>query len=164
MTVVTVEAFLCDSVEGVGGKLYALGMGWNMISAAQFPARHSRIGIGIVIHVPYTSTNQMHEFFVHLETEDGVPLTLGEAAPENDPRTVENGYVVRLGGQFNVGRPADLPHGDEQLITFALQLDGIEFPTPGRYAVVVSVDGTETSRLAFRLRQVQQVQVQLPPS
>src|SRR5579871_2172270 len=108
-TTVAVDAFLCDGIEAVGGKLYSLGIGWNSISAPAFPARHPRIGIGVLIHVPYTATNLMHEFLVHIQSEDGEVIPLGEAVPGSDPRTVEGGRVVRLGGQFNVGRPPELP-------------------------------------------------------
>jgi hypothetical protein len=108
---IRVEAFLCDSVAGVGGKLFALGIGWNAIQAARFPTRHPRIGVGLVIHVPYTATNRAHRFTVHLEDEDRHVLPLGDAGPGTDPESVEDGKVVRLTGQFNVGRPPDLPPG-----------------------------------------------------
>jgi hypothetical protein len=152
-----VDAFLCDTVEGVGGKLYALGIGWNTLLVHGFPARHPRLGIGLVIHVPYTATNQQHQFFVHLESEDGVRLPLAEATASVDDELVEDGKVMRLGGQVNVGRPPDLAPGDEQVIALAVQLDGIEFPSAGLYAAVIVMDGSEEERLLFRLRQVQQI-------
>jgi hypothetical protein len=154
-----VDAFLCDSIQGLGAKLYALGIGWNVIDAAQFPARHSRLGVGLVIHIPYTATNQTHEFSVHIENEDGAPLPLAEAGPGTDPRTVEDGHVIRLGGSFNVGRPPELPPGDEQIVPLALQLDQIEFPAPGIYSMVVEIDKNDEARLPFRLRQLQQMQI-----
>lgn len=152
----TVDAFLCDGVEGVGGKLYALGIGWNHIAVAQFPVRLPRLGVGLVFHVPYTATNQPHEFFLSLQHEDGALLPLADAAPGTDEGTVEDGKIVRVGGQLNIGRPAELPPGDEQVAALAVQLDGVEFPNPGRYAIVVTMDGTEDARLNFRLSQMQQ--------
>ena len=162
MSVIRTEAFLCDAIESVNGKLYAIGIGWNMIQAPEFPAQHGRIGIGIVVHVPYTATNQMHEFLVHLESEDGVLIPLADAGPGVDPRTVEDGKVVRVGGQFNVGRPPELPAGDEQVVTMGFQMDGVVFPAPGSYAVVVSIDTSEEARLQFRLRQPSGMQIQMP--
>jgi hypothetical protein len=152
-----VDAFLCDGVEGVGGKLYALGIGWNTLFVAGFPARHPRLGVGLVMHVPYTATNQQHRFFVHLESEDGVPLALADASEGVANELVESGKVVRLGGQVNVGRPPDLAPGDEQVVALAMQIDGVEFATAGLYAAVVTVDGSEEARMPFRLRQIQQV-------
>lgn len=156
---ITAEAFLCDSVEGIGGKLYAIGIGWNTIHAQQIPTRHPRIGIGVIIHVPYTATNEPHAFFVGLENEDGVALPIGDADASTDPRCAEGGKVVRLGGQFNVGRPPELPAGEEQLVTLAFQLDGVVFQSPGRYAVVLTIDDQPMSRLSFSLRSINQVQL-----
>jgi uncharacterized protein affecting Mg2+/Co2+ transport len=157
--VISVDAFLCDAVQGVGGKLYAIGIGWNGIQAMQIPARHSRLGIGLVIRVPYTATNQAHRFSVHIEDEDGESLPLGDAAPGVTDASVKDGKVMRVEGQFNVGRPPTLAPGDEQNVPFAVQLDGLEFPRSGLYAVVVKVDDTEMSRLRFRLSLLQQMQL-----
>src|SRR5438477_533073 len=66
-----VDAFLADSVVVADGKLFAQGAGWNMISVQGLPAQHDRIGIGLIIAVPYTETNKEHAFSLHLETEDG---------------------------------------------------------------------------------------------
>ena len=45
-----VDAFLADSVQAAGGKLHALGIGWQVIQAPSFPVRHDRIGLGLVAH------------------------------------------------------------------------------------------------------------------
>lgn len=156
-TGMTVDAFLCDGVQAVGGKLYALGIGWNLINTAALPAQHSRIGIGMLIHVPYTATNQNHKFVVQINSEDGGVVPLATAAEGSDPRVVENGRVVRLGGEFNVGRPPELTHGDEQIVPLAVHLDMVEFEQPGLYSVMVLVDGSEAARLPFRIRQVPQI-------
>jgi len=52
MSTIELDAFLADSVASVQGKLYALGAGWNRISVALFPARHDRIGIGLLFRLP----------------------------------------------------------------------------------------------------------------
>jgi hypothetical protein len=44
-----IEAFLADSVQASGGKLHALGIGWRVIQAPAIPARHDRIGIGLIV-------------------------------------------------------------------------------------------------------------------
>ena len=157
--VISVDAFLCDAVQGVQGKLYAIGIGWNAIQASQFPVRHSRLGVGLVIRMPYTATNQPHRFSVQIDDEDGAPLALAEAAPGVIDASVEDGKVIRIEGQFNVGRPPTIAPGDEQIVPFAVQLDGVEFPSSGLYAVVVKIDDTEVSRLPFRLSLLQQMQL-----
>jgi len=146
-----VEAFLADSVVVAEGKLYAQGAGWNMINVNALPAQHDRIGIGLIITVPYTETNQEHAFSLHLETEDGEQLPLGDAPPGMD---TPDGRMRRIEGVFNMGRPPTLVAGDEQVIPLAINLNGLPFEAPGRYTFVVEVDGQEVKRLPFRLQPV----------
>ena len=75
------DAFVADSVVAVDGKLYAQGAGWNVITTPQLPVRHARIGLGLIIHVPYTATNTMHRFDVRLDDSDGGRVALGDAPP-----------------------------------------------------------------------------------
>jgi hypothetical protein len=159
VSTIEVDAFLCDSVEGVGQKLYAIGIAWNTILAPQFPARHSRIGVGMIIRVPYTATNQVHTFRVSIVNEDGGKVSLGDAVPGIPEPFLEDDRFVNIESSFNVGRPPDLQPGDEQVVPLAVQLDQIEFPAQGLYAVTVHVDDTEMAHLPFRLKQVQQVMV-----
>src|SRR3989475_6410376 len=139
-----VEAFLADSVVVAEGKLYAQGAGWNMINVNVLPAQHDRIGIGLVITVPYTETNQEHAFSLHLETEDGEQLPLGDAPPGME---TPDGRIRTIEGVFNMGRPPMLVAGDDQLIPLALNLNGLPFTTAGRYTFVIAVDGEEGKRL-----------------
>ena len=150
--VMEVTALLADSVTVADGKLYAHGAGWNSISASSFPAQHDRIGIGLLIHVPYSATNQKHILEVVIKDFDNQPLPIGDVAPSE---TAPDGKLYRLGGQFNVGRPPLLPVGDEQIVPIALNINGMRFDTPGPYSVVVSVDGTEMRRLPFRVQPIQ---------
>jgi hypothetical protein len=149
-----VEALLADSVAAAEGKLYVQGGGWNLITMPVVPAPQSRIGIAIVFRVPYTATNQEHRFEIHLEGEDSTdPLPLGDAPP-NVP-TVD-GKIRKFGGTFNVGRPPDLRHGDEQLLPMALNIDGLVFERVGAYRFVISIDGTPIKALGFRVAQLSQ--------
>ena len=143
-----VEAFLADSVEAVQGKLYVMGAGWNIINVLQLPATHARVGIGIIIGVPYTATNQSHSFEVRLVDEDEHSLPLGDA-PSNV--STEDGKIRKFGGTFNVGRPPTIQAGDEQLVTLAMNIDGLQFERESGYAFVISVDQTDVKRLHFRI-------------
>src|SRR2546423_15175073 len=44
-----IEAFLADAVQASGGKLHALGIVWQVIQTTAFPARHDRVGIGLIV-------------------------------------------------------------------------------------------------------------------
>jgi hypothetical protein len=148
-----VDAFLADSVVSVEGKLYVQGAAWNVLNVTKLPARQSRIGIGIIIHVPYTATNQLHTFEVYLLDADDKELPLGDAPPEADE---PDGKIRRLGAQFNVGRPPTLQPGDEQLVALAVNLDGLEFDRADAFRFVIELDGSREKFLPFRVHHVVQ--------
>lgn len=146
----TIDAMLCDSAVVAEGKLYVQGAGWNMLSTPQFPFVQSRIGLAVVIGVPYTETNREHRLHVRLESEDGAQLPLGP--PVTDPEQPGGAQrATGVGAQFNVGRPAVLQPGDRQNLPFAINLDQLGFETAGAYSFVLTIDGDEVNRLAFRV-------------
>jgi hypothetical protein len=148
-----VDAFLADSVASVEGKLYVQGAAWNILNTTQVPTRHPRIGIGIIIHVPYTATNQLHKFEVYLLDADGQELPLGDA-PEGAEES--DGKIRRWAGQFNVGRPPTLQPGDEQLVPLAVNIDGLVFDRADAYRFVIELDGSREKSLPFRVYHVVQ--------
>lgn len=120
---------LADRAEAINGKLYMMGGAWDAIGlralgdVASFTA-----AVGIV--VPWHATNMEHHVTLRLEDADGKALT-----------------STRVG--FATGRPATLPDGAQQRVTFALPLN-IVFPAPGTYVVVCTVGGQE-KRVAFQV-------------
>ena len=134
-----VDAFLAESVVVAEGKLYAHGAGWNVLQARAFPVRHPRVGVGVLIRVPYTATNVAHRLDVKLIDEDGHVLPLGEEGRES------------LTAEFTLGRPPQLPAGDEQIVPIAINLDNLQFAQAGRFAFVLELDGREASRLSIRV-------------
>jgi hypothetical protein len=151
---VEVDAFLADSVVVADGKLYGQGAGWDTIVSAVFPFRQARVGIGVLLRVPWTSTNKMHEFSVKIVGQDDDPIVLGGAPPGTE---ASDGKVRELRGQFNVGRPPMLHAGDSQVVPIALNLDGLEFAEPKDYSVVISIDGNPVRRMPFRVRPLVQM-------
>lgn len=137
------QAMLCDSAAAVEGKLYVQGGGWNAIAAGSMPFTAPRISMALLISVPYGDTLRRHQLTVGLQDEDGSALPLGP--------TVEGGRAAHLQVGFEVGRPAQLPPGDTQLLPFALNIDGYQFTRPGGYVFVIRVDDDELTRLRFRV-------------
>jgi len=158
---VQIDAFLADSVVTAEGKLFVQGAGWDNINAPGFPYAHDRVGIGMVIRVPYTETNREHRFGISLEDEDGGKLPVADAPPGVDS---PDGKIRQIEGVFNVGRPPTLVAGDDQLIPMALNFNGLPFERPGRYTFVVEIDGTEAKRLPFRVQAVQPFGAMGPPA
>jgi hypothetical protein len=155
--VMEIDAFLADSVVAAENKLYVQGAGWDSIYSAVFPARHPRVGVGILLRIPWTATNEMHTFSIRVEDADGQNLML--AAPPPGVQ-VPGGKIYDIRGQFNIGRPSLLGQGDSQIVPIALNLDGLEFPQPNTFNVVVEVDNKEMRRLPFHVRGM----VQIPQS
>jgi hypothetical protein len=131
---IELDAFLADSVAAVQGKLYALGAGWNRIGVAQFPARHDRVGIGLLFRVPPGATAEARRFELRLIGPDGGELMLG-TGPE--------GPINRIGGEFTAGG------AEEQIVPIALNLNGLSLPTTGTYRVVISIQGEDAKTLGF---------------
>jgi uncharacterized protein DUF6941 len=131
---IELDGFLADSVASVQGKLYALGAGWNRIGVAQFPARHDRVGIGLLFRVPAGAAAEPRRFELRLLGPDERELTLG-TGPE--------GAINRIGGEFTAGG------AEEQIVPIALNLNGLALPATGTYRVVVSVQGADAKTLAF---------------
>jgi hypothetical protein len=153
-TAMQVDAFIADAATTSESKIYALGIGWNGIFAATFPATHAHMSVVLTIHVPYTLTNQQHEVRVHLETEDGGLVVLGQSQASPD---VAPSDVTVIGGDFSVGRPPALPAGDEQVVPVSFDVNGLTFERPGMYTWVVSIDDRPMRRLPMRVSQLNQV-------
>ena len=134
---IELDGFLADSVASVQGKLYALGAGWNRITVALFPARHDRIGIGLLFRVSGGSATEPRRFELRLIGPADEDLALG-SGPE--------GPVNRIGGEFTAG-------GDEeQIVPIALNLNGLALPGPGAYRVVISMQGDDVKALPFTVQ------------
>jgi hypothetical protein len=147
---ISVDAFLADSVAGPGdGKIYILGGGWNVLHTQSLPTRHPRLGIAVLVTVPYLlATNEGHRLELHLEDADRTALPLGDAPPE---AATPDGKLRRLTAEFAVGRPAGVEPGDEQVVAIAVNIDGLVFERAGSYSFVIAVDGQEAKRLRFRV-------------
>lgn len=149
-----VDAFLADSVVSAENKLYVQGAGWDTIYTAAFPFRQPRIGIGVVLRVPWAATNQMHVFAVKIVDSDENPLTIAPAPAGLD---LPDGVIREVRGQFNLGRPPLLGVGDSQVVPIAINLDGLEFVQPNNYSVVISVDGEDKRRLPLHVSMAPQM-------
>ncbi len=134
------RAFLADSVQGVEGKLYVLGAGWNRLAAGGFPARHDRVGIGVIVTLEDGDAGE-HNLELSLLGPDGQPMVLF-----SDPAGVEQ---FALHATFTSQTPND--GFAEVVVPMALNIDGLAFPEAGSYAFSVRVDGDDVERLPFRV-------------
>jgi hypothetical protein len=133
-----IDAFLADSVQAAGGKLHALGIGWQVIQASAFPVRHDRIGLGLVVRTTPDEAGA-HTLSISLLDPNGTPRLFGDE-PSFDANFAS-------------------PDG-EGTATLALNLDGLVFETEGAHTIVLGIDGNEAVRLPFRV----QTRPEQPPS
>lgn len=135
MGTVDVQAFLADAVQASGGKLHALGVGWRVLQTSAFPARHDRIGLGVIVRTAPDEAGN-HRLSIGLTGPAG-PIAFGRQ-PDGSPRaTVDANFAT--------------PPGDGTA-TLALNLDGLVFEHEGDHAFVLAIDAQERSRLSFRVQ------------
>jgi len=127
---------LADSAEVVGNKLYLLGGGWDRLTVnTGFPI-DQRCAIALSVRVPWNETNQKHVFEVEVSGED--------------TQTEQPKSLVKVGGQFEVGRPPGIPQGQEQRIQLAISMN-LRLDSPGTKVIVARIEGQEMRRVHFNV-------------
>ena len=89
---------LCDSVACPEGKLYIQGGGWQILQSDRYPVRIPRIGMAVIVTVPFVRTNERHELSLSFRNGEGRYLSAGGAAGRGEPAQPIDG-----------ARPQDLP-------------------------------------------------------
>ena len=123
---------LADAAQVVGGKLYLLGGGWDVLTATSgFPVQQ-RVTIAAAFTVPWTETNPPRNVEIEIADSDGSSL----------------GTIT---GRIEMGRPPGLPQGSDQRAQLATEI-GLNFPTAGTYVIIARIEGREEKRVAFRVQ------------
>ena len=125
---------LADAAQVVGAKLYLLGGGWDrLIVNRAFPI-DQRLALALSIRVPWNETNRKHSFEVEIISEDKA--------------TEEPKSLMKAGGQFEVGRPAGTPTGQEQRFQLAIDMN-LKIESACIKTVIARIEGEEMQRLNF---------------
>ncbi len=132
MEAVKVEwLMLADEAQVVNNKLYIMGGGWDVLTVnTTFPV-NQHMGVAVSFLVPWSETNRKHNFEVDILHEDGESL-------------------AKMGGQFEVGRPAGIPVGSDQRSQIAAGMN-LTIPGPGVYAIKARIEGEEAGKTWFRV-------------
>ena len=121
-------AFLCDHADASGGKLDAIGIGIDALSAAKLP--HVQPQLFFVAQLRAQMTEEgTHPLKLNLIDADGAS-------------------VVSLSGQANVGRPQ---RGTEATARILLRLGNVSFKTEGDYSFRLVLDNQEAVRIPLRV-------------
>jgi hypothetical protein len=132
------DALLCDAAQAVGGKLYVLGGGLNVISASQPSA------LAFMIAVPWNQSNKKHTLVVELVDSNGKPFPAPSPTGEKP---------LRINAEFEAGRPAGTSPGSELPFALAIALLAIQFKV-GRYEWRFTINGVASDdwKLPFEVK------------
>ena len=125
---------LGDSAQVLGNKLYLLGGGWDRLTVNSGFPRNQHCAVAMAIKVPWNETNHKHTFEIEVVSED---LT-----------TEEPKSMVKMAGQFEVGRPPGIPQGQDQRIQLALEMN-LRIDKAGEIVTVARIEGQEMKRIHF---------------
>ncbi len=124
-------AILADAAQVVGGKLYLLGGGWDVLTANTALPLQQQCGIALGFGIPWTEANQRQRVELEIQHEDGQSL-------------------MRANLEIEVGRPSGLPPGSTQRAQSAVNL-AIKLHALGTYVLIVRLDSEERKRVPFRV-------------
>lgn len=125
-------AFLCDSAQDSGGKLHALGIGVDALSAAFLPAVHAHLSL--VVRIAYGRADEgEHEFSIAVLDADGKDV------------------VAPVGGQMTLHLNGEDTAGGANLV---VDLQNAQFTTYGPHEVSVRVDGNVFATLPLAVRRL----------
>ncbi|MGH9063819.1 MAG: DUF6941 family protein [Acidimicrobiales bacterium] len=122
-----VTMLLCDSAQVADGKLFVLGGGWSVIGPAPTPS-----AIALKVEVGWNEAEATHHWELFLQDADGGDVTV--ETPEGD-------RPVEVRGDFQVGRPPELPEGSPIDVTLAVNLGPIPLAPGSRYTWRLTIDG-----------------------
>jgi hypothetical protein len=127
---------LADAAEVVGNKLYLLGGGWDRLTVNTGFSVDRRCAVAVSVKVPWNETNRKHTFEIEVASED--------------PGTEEPKSLLKVGGQFEVGRPPGIPPGQDQRIQLAINMN-LKIDAPGTKVVKARIEGQEMRRTHFNV-------------
>ncbi len=119
-------AFLADAAQTVPGqKFNVLGGGISRIGSRSFPLRHPHLALVIGLRVTSAETDRSHEIRLRMLDPDGTEIASATAT-------------------IAMQRRAD---ARDEVLTFAVDLWNLTFPTGGEHSVRILVNGSERERL-----------------
>lgn len=128
---------LADAAAAAEGKHYIHGAGWDTIFSGAFPVQHPLLSVAARLRIPWTATNQPHKLGLDVIDADGSSILPDPPGP--------------IAGEINMGRPAHLSPGDDQVACLVFNLQGLQFESTGTFSVTFTIDGSEEARSTFKV-------------
>jgi hypothetical protein len=127
---------LCDSAQGVGGKLYILGGGWTQV--AEPPQGGLVMGLAVKLAIPWDRGNEKIPILIRLQNDQGESVL--------DP----GGNAIEAQTELELGRPPGLKRGTPLDACLALNFMGLPL-REGNYVWTLETDGSVKCRAPFRV-------------
>jgi hypothetical protein len=139
--VVKVTMLLCDAAQVADGKLFVLGGGWSLTGPDPTPS-----AIAVKLEVPWHEADQAHHWELFLVDADGREVTV--PGPDDTMQPIE------IRGDFQVGRPTEIPEGSPIDLPLAFNLGPLPLEPGSRYTWRLVIDGEtdESWTLGFTTR------------
>ena len=133
-TTTSVLAFFAADHAAVApdGKIYVNGGGISLLRFPAFPATLPTIGIAAILELPFHDLMRDHT------------IRVGMVGPGDQELS------VRVEAQFRSAPTPEAQFGESSLVPFAVTVANVEFPAPGRYALVLWFDNVEKKRYGLR--------------
>ena len=129
-----VEIFaLCDAAADYGGKLSLLGT-FDSIQVKQFPATHPHCAVALRVRFERIEEGN-HRVRINIVDEDGHSI-----GPSVD-------------GNIEVKFP---PNASSVCTNMVLNINGMKFEKPGRYAIDLAIDARHEKSLPINVAQIDQ--------
>ncbi len=127
----TAYQFLADYAADQGGKIYAVGAGFDTIMASSVPVRHEQMTLVCGLRYSAMEFGERH-LEAHLIDADGKDV------------------VPPFRGAAMLPRVGDGTGGSHRLL---FRWINVELPRFGAYAAILTLDGAEVANVPFRLAQ-----------
>lgn len=118
-----------DYVELVGGKLYLMGGGWDILTVNQALPLSQNLGVAASFKVGWNETNERHTVEIEVANERGESL-------------------AKIAGTMEVGRPPGIARGQDQRAQVAGNLP-LEIRELGTYTITARIEGQEEGKTPF---------------
>lgn len=128
---------LADAATTAEGKQYIHGAGWDTIGAAHFPVIQPALTVAVLLRIPWNDANTPYRLEVDVLDADGASILPNPPGP--------------MGGTITVGRPPNVPQGNDLLAPLVFNLAGIRFPQPDDYLVIMRVNGETAKRFPLHV-------------
>ena len=120
---------LGDFVQLVGGKLYLMGGGWDVLTVNQPLPMNQPMGVAASFVVGWNETNEAHTVEIEIANERSESL-------------------AKIVGTMEVGRPPGIARGREQRAQVAGNLV-LEIRELATYTITARIEGQEEGKTTF---------------